>query len=667
MTITAAAICAAFTSCSHDFETPSQEEIDQLKAKEAFAKYENAFIAAFGQPAATQDWGFGSLPSEVRTRGGLGQLPAQPSFRSEPSTPTFNTTRPNGIPKATETTLQDNGVYYIDNSFSGNSLDNPQNRTNMTIYADGTDVKYSHQSNQNNLGTTIIVTENSTLTLGIVENCLSIYLAPGATLNLPEGATFKKRYAMLYMSNGSTVNVAGNHNVTFAEQYRIINEGGTFNSNTNLTVREAALMYNKHDITVNTLNIEDCYTEDQVPQGGEVVNLATINATNVNMKAGGKFHNVGTVTVSNKTYITNDDTTQWENDGQYTTGEFYLYDCNRIYNNCKLTVTRTGTTGNGTFTLAESEFVLNGGDDAGASVICDAFVWEKNAGGQFHMGSKSQLKVNGTMLMKNENYNYGFHGYGTSYAVIQATKVEKDAEKQYKAWYDGKLYIATNDHFAQGGNAGQPWIYIGSDVIFKGEGTTCPVTIASTNCNPGYNEDGPKATLRVMAEDLSATDKSDFDFNDVVFDVAVNANKTAAKIILRAAGGTLPLKINSLNGEGGWEVHDAFKVPRNTMVNTNAKAKGLTGEDNLAPVELGTITDDFSAANIGNAVKNIRVEVYKNGSWMELEAKTGVACCKFACSPNNDWVKERNNIDDFYTFSEWVQGFEATLTKRGNW
>ena len=52
---------------------------------------------------------------------------------------------------------------------------------------------------------------------------------------------------------------------------------------------------------------------------------------------------------------------------------------------------------------------------------------------------------------------------------------------------------------------------------------------------------------------------------------------------------------------------------------------------------------------------------------MLLEANRGVACCKFGCSLDKKWVDERKNIDDFYSFSEWVQGFTTTLTKKGNW
>ena len=58
--IAALTMCFGFTSCSHDFDTLSQEEIDQRKANEIVENYKKAFVAQFGQPAADQDWGFGT-------------------------------------------------------------------------------------------------------------------------------------------------------------------------------------------------------------------------------------------------------------------------------------------------------------------------------------------------------------------------------------------------------------------------------------------------------------------------------------------------------------------------------------------------------------------------------------------------------------------------------
>ena len=58
--IAALAMCIGFTSCSHDLTPVSQEDVNAVNAKQIVDKYNSAFIAKFGQPAANQDWGFGN-------------------------------------------------------------------------------------------------------------------------------------------------------------------------------------------------------------------------------------------------------------------------------------------------------------------------------------------------------------------------------------------------------------------------------------------------------------------------------------------------------------------------------------------------------------------------------------------------------------------------------
>ena len=58
----ALAICAAFTSCSKETNVYNPEQPKQ----DIQATYEQNFIKVFGQPAANQDWGFGSV---AKTRG----------------------------------------------------------------------------------------------------------------------------------------------------------------------------------------------------------------------------------------------------------------------------------------------------------------------------------------------------------------------------------------------------------------------------------------------------------------------------------------------------------------------------------------------------------------------------------------------------------------------
>jgi hypothetical protein len=164
--------------------------------------------------------------------------------------------------------------------------------------------------------------------------------------------------------------------------------------------------------------------------------------------------------------------------------------------------------------------------------------------------------------------------------------------------------------------------------------------------SPGFY----KNAQRVMVEDLVASDlsqvgytngKSDWDFNDAVFDVAFVDDD--AVITLWAAGGTKSLTI------GGKEVHELFGKPVSTMINTNATG----GVDGLAPVI-------FRIPNVGT--KNAKDILVKVGS-TELKAETGKAPQKVEVSTSTRWMKEMmiitSSYADFATY--------ATTASPANW
>ena len=168
--------------------------------------------------------------------------------------------------------------------------------------------------------------------------------------------------------------------------------------------------------------------------------------------------------------------------------------------------------------------------------------------------------------------------------------------------------------------------------------------------------------IRVIAEDLTVDESTDFDFNDVVFDVR-RYKKTTSKhqindveVILRAAGGTLPLYV------AGYEVHDAFRVDRDQMVNTNAQSKGLNGQDR-APVTLALTPDEYSGSTIGEIANSIRVYVMKNTVPCDLTAPVGGIASKIGVKSDFNWCEERQDIEKNYSltdgtspFKDWVQG-----------
>ena len=175
------------------------------------------------------------------------------------------------------------------------------------------------------------------------------------------------------------------------------------------------------------------------------------------------------------------------------------------------------------------------------------------------------------------------------------------------------------------------------------------------------DEDEFTPVIRVMGEDLSAVEGSDFDFNDVVFDVMWTA--TGAKIRLMAAGGTLPLFIGSESNE----VHKLFGFTDSyPMINTNAsdpknkERNGIyTAADGLEPV-IFDITGDFN-----QDANNIPVKVFKSNEWKELTARKGNPASKFGVEPTVEWAEEYLDIDVKWNgaFSDWVQGLRDYFYK----
>ena len=189
---------------------------------------------------------------------------------------------------------------------------------------------------------------------------------------------------------------------------------------------------------------------------------------------------------------------------------------------------------------------------------------------------------------------------------------------------------------------------------------------------PAEPGDTPVTTkYRVIAEDLTADEASDFDFNDVVFDVEPNEAGTAAKIVLRAAGGIYKLTV------AGQEVHEAFAAAYPEagyglgenglypMINTNP----WNPEVKVTLIE--SLSGDFTPTNIRTTINSIEIKVYKPGyeeNGLLLTARTGEAACKILVDNTFEVVRERTGIADKNTnFHKYVQGYWDTETQGWWW
>lgn len=176
--------------------------------------------------------------------------------------------------------------------------------------------------------------------------------------------------------------------------------------------------------------------------------------------------------------------------------------------------------------------------------------------------------------------------------------------------------------------------YIYNDWIVKivpGKGFTPPVTVYP----------------RVIAEDLSASESGDFDFNDVVFDVIgydQSTNKTTLR--LQACGGTLPLKVQNQ------EVH-ALYGDTDPDATTGKYKMWNTGRNSHDPVDF-EVDGEFTTPE---QLLLLPITVEKDGVWMPLTAQKGVAACKILVDSRFPIVPERTSIaNKFGNFTTYVTG-----------
>ena len=180
---------------------------------------------------------------------------------------------------------------------------------------------------------------------------------------------------------------------------------------------------------------------------------------------------------------------------------------------------------------------------------------------------------------------------------------------------------------------------------------------------------------RVFCEDLGTVDISDIDYNDVVFDawlfVKRKNNDPSTDVFdkcviqLLAAGGTIPVQVAGVN------VHDAFGVAEDVMVNTVKEGVGKLNSDvkhaeygvdfNKMPDKIVITSPALLTGTDGSInIKNIPIVVRTSNTAVELTAENNVqgttAPLKFMAPVGTAWAAERVKIGEAYPdFSAWVQ------------
>ena len=632
-----------FSSCSHDDFYYSEDKVEQI----ANEKYAAAFEKAFGKVGPNVDWGFSSNSANTRafTRAGEDRVNyassrgnMQPSINFPEDLGADDFTIPEGT-QPMPNYQGGAGPYYIDETTEQVWSWSSQ----CVIYVKG-NVDLTDKKFELNINTKIYLTKNSSLKLGS-------YAAEGLNVSF-------------YIAKDATLEVPGHIKV---QTYPVYNHG---------TIKVGSYETTSGSILYNVGKLE---TEGSVKldsPNDRIVNDGTIKCASITIETGAIQNNYEwTVTGTTKVESPN---SGWVNNGKWKTAYYaYIGGSVNVINNCFLWVTEDfemnissdTTEGEKAFKMDSGCGVLTknfyGGRDSSTGAISGPF--------KIVMGQNSVFKVEETAVLEsgrssiedvNDTYEFGFFGPSTGgYAVFQAKNIVRE-ESIKNTWgavtYGGNLYVSAETHFAQGNDGLDSHPYIienpgfstNTNIYAAGFKPGKPsITIEETACCPGFKGGDP--LYRVIAEDLSADQAGDFDFNDVVFDVVkYEGGKTTLR--LQACGGTLPLKIGSTNGIGGVEVHSLYgeSAPDATT--------GLYKMWNTSPTLNSHDPVDFEIdgqyTSPGQLLA-LRIEVHKEGTWMLLTATKGVAACKILVDDRFPIVPERTGIaNKFGNFTKYVQG-----------
>jgi hypothetical protein len=680
----ALALCGLITSCTHELDYEASVQSSVVK------KYEDAFITAFGKPDPNQEWGFGSsTAANTRSYTIPGTNDTYEAF-NYPSTEEINSKFPGSVPEGAEEIATNGDYNYYYNHGAGYNYKitaegeyniggswmntgwvsdpNYQNGGYTAVYyynvyinVDG-NVTLKRQGDAHfNI---YIIKGNVTLDSNFGEMSGTISIAAGATLN-DNRDHIASNYGVEVFNNG-TVNVGA---------YKIGNNAKIFNMKRFIATG---------DVEYNSGAGNTSYFYNV---GDDVV----LEAASMTLNSTCNFISDGTVTITGETFVTKDGI-YWVNNGHYTTGSMKFSAHNgTFYNYCQLLVTNCCIFTDGHFNMMDNSYAefgtglfnnfhVNMGNNAGFNVkngtkwgqqgagILQGFYANSDAttayvrlGGEnsvpAHKGSAFHVSgANLTLAYQNMTFYQNFTFNANSYDGTTYSQVRTDEQPESNlANFHNVTNIITGDDFAKTGFT-----------LRDGE---CAATWK------GKDPDPSSGTVRVICEDLSVTQASDWDFNDVVFDVQLADNNTKVKVTLLAAGGTLPLIV----GDMDHEVHELFaaanpdkNISTSSMINT-----GSTGEKYTfinckeATFYLDVKSEWFNDAGTGDdalvkaVAKNMPVQVYKleneTKTWVTMECKKGEPAAKIAVGQDYNWCDERTDIRDKFK-STYANGQYSNFT-----
>ena len=643
--VAALAFAVTLTSCSKAGDLYDESRVEQQKEATVNEKYAAAFEKAFGKVGPNVDWGFSSKSSSARafTRDGGVTFSTDIVFPGDCDASNFLADVPAGVSELPDwggnAGLKD--AFYIDKAYNVHIYNGA-----AKLYVKG-DIDLSE-------GDT-----NPDVPRFQVSTTSEIYLLEGATLKIGQVSAEKLVCAAIYIAGGATL--ATDYPILLNSGMDVYNHG---------TINVKDLQVNTNSILYNSGTVKASGTVSAESNSSRIVNNGTIECADVVVNAGAVL-NIFEWTVSGTTKI-NSNNSGWINNNHWKTYDYaYIGGSEDVINNCYLEVTHDFemniSSANGSFKINSDGGVLAqnfyGGRDSSTNPIAKSgpFKIEMAENAVFVVENNAQFE-SGRSEIDNDKYAYGIFGPLTGgYAVFQAKNIVRVASIA-NTWgavtYRGHLYVSAETHFAQGNDGQdahkfiieQDGFSIADNIFAAGFKSGKPsINIPKTTCSPGFIGGNP--LYRVIAEDLSASEAGDFDFNDVVFDVVkAEGGKTTLKLI--CAGGTLPLRVRGANQAEGIEVHSVFGE---TAPGENGKYQMYnTGAGPTVPEATFTVQGEYTTPE---QIKNIIIEVQKDNAWMPLHATRGEAACKILVDDTFKPVRERKNIaNENKKFTNYVQG-----------
>ena len=612
-------VALAFASCGNDipesFQAPAGYQNDAT-----VAQYENAFKATFGVPDPNQTWGFGN--------------PTNPSYAMRRSM-----TSP-AVPSISAPFTAETLAAAMSNAKEVNSANATQNWSGSSDFA--VEMKITGTWNG---GISVAASEDwgSGDTPETGRSHRNIYVT--GTWNITSGQKIGGK-GLIVIGNGGTVNV----------------QSGTLEmvNLARLVILQGGRLIGNGDVIVNNGN----------GSGFENYNggLVEVHKFNNNF---GKFYNYGTFKPA--IYAAGAKESNFYNHGIVKIGtskenDSYVSPNARVFNNCQFTVT-------GDLRLRNYEGVMGSSLNVGGELMFSGSQDETSDATYVGLAAGALVKC-GTL------YNNGTSWEGPTsngYAALSTGAItylnwQQDHPEQ-GGYFANNIYVQADTwtnipggNGMGGENAAAKFAKVQNKagngnvtVVEKGTYEVIPADndfeLGVKGCTPGFNikkDDEPAGlpSLHVMAEDLSATEASDFDFNDVVIDVFyVDENTVTIKLL--AAGGTLPLRICE---NDNWEVHKLFNVDEKCMVNTGTKyhTPSAPYSQTTKPYVTLTLTgktwsnvqSDFAA----QVRDQIKLEVKKDNKWNELKADQGQPTCKIA-TPVNIYMKDADWYPEEYRWA----------------